>query len=1356
MVLVMLFDAVPVTALAEDEDIQPEAVVTALAEGEEKKPEDEVTASAEGEEKKPEAEAAASAEGENTQPKAEGDTSVESGNAAVETNPVSRGGQLNVEKANYHLLKANEYTVISVTGSFDRFLDPNYILGSASQAEETRGLNEEGDSASSASDTPELLQTIAAPESSSDTAEEPKNSNITTPAVPAIQQVKGLVAYEIELNEGVPFAEEYNYQVQIPVGVNMLAGKEESGKIIKIDKVDYRLFHLHTNENGTVKEEEITTVSVNQKDGAITDFSFTVKEFSTFVLVYTVDYYYISTIGKLSINYENLKESGNELLQVVQENNQYVTILDAAGILADSPIAENEDALRSDLSRVFLSNAAVKEDFGGEFFAAAAVTAEGQGVEYKDGSIRLTGDVELGTVTFTTKYAILTVEIANYKVPAAPVVPKTTDGFTYRFAGETATVAEILESCGIVSSYYISAKITDAEITDPEKNETDDAVTIEDGTLTAADYFDAVTLTVTLFDNSKVDIALTNPAPAEYTYRAKEENVLLSDVFAALKITHEIESVESSTEKIVISSTKADAASTEDGEKKETEKTETEETKTEETKTEETKTEKAETEVITLVISGDGDLLVTAKDGLKLVIHIIAPAPAVKGEVEATAAGAKAITIAFDEKAGLPATAVLTAEAVTDDNAAFAQYKDLAQSLAQSTFEQAELEKKAQAAAPRLRGGLRMMKSAAPLMATQALTDDSDEAKGEADTAENAAVSAQGAVNSAITKTTTQTEVAGVFELTLQDTAFEEGDNELQPKEAVTVSLELDQTLPANSTVYAIHFYTDEDGEPQQDAIPASAQSSTEGGTLVSFPAEGFSVYAITYTVGLYSGGYTHHLMVGQSITLSKLFTLFNLDKISEVASVEFSDPELMTVEALENDWLLTCLDHFDPSVSQTLTVTLLNGEVYTINVADAGITQQYVAADGETYEINIKFGADAQLPVDAVLSVEEIGPEHEKYQVYLAQALAALGVNAEPAGEEAEAEAEEETDSEEEAVEARNQFARFFDISIMQGEEKVQPQANVTVSIKLADAPEDGDMKVVHFDGENGLVVMQAEKDENDNLLVTTDSFSVYGVIHTSGTPTDVTDLNGQMFTVNYSGAYMTATSGRKSPLDVLVSTTTQSDATVWVFEDAGQPTQYYISTTANGTKQYLNLDLCSSQDWSANALLSDTPQVFSVSKSGDSYQFSTISGPANEPKTYYLCARWMDEANYYHGIMGNARTDTKFTLTFTQTAINTNETGNYAVIILNPSNNTYYAVQNDGSLVQVTYSEQNNTAGVILDYPLLWTYTSANDGLGDDALGNGETTGGSPYNIRIAADARGYDVNQLPQGYYYRYPAS
>ncbi len=587
------------------------------------------------------------------------------------------------------------------------------------------------------------------------------------------------MAYDIQLAQGTAAAKKYG--VAVPVDVDMLADYRDSDKILTVDSVSYQLFHLRTDENGETAAEPISAenVTVEDSDGEINSFFFKVDSFSTFVLTYAVEFTCIDTIGKLQINLENLAESVGESLRVVRENDQYVTVLNVAGMLAESSVPESEDDADAAPCKVTLLNGTAKEAFDSEFWSNAAAESSADGVEVADGSIRLTGDVELATVAFTTEGAVLTVEIAHYTQPAVPVVPETTDGFAYRFTEETANAADILAANEIVSSYYKVLSVSDESLVVPG----------EDGVLTAQDYFDELLLTLSLspYDDTEVQIRLTNPAPAEYTYRAKEENVLLSDVFAALKITAEIESIESSTEKIVISSTKADAASTEDGEKKETEKTETEETKTEETKTEETKTEKAETEVITLVISGDGDLLLTAKDGSKLVIHIIAPAPAVKGEVEATAAGAKAITIAFDEKAGLPATAVLTAQAVTDDNAAFAKYKNLAQALAQSTFEQAEL-KKAQAAAPKLRGGLRTMKKAAPLaaplMATQNLTDDSGEAKGEADSAENAAISAQGAVNSAITKTTTQTEVAGVFELTLQDTAFEEGDNELQPKEA--------------------------------------------------------------------------------------------------------------------------------------------------------------------------------------------------------------------------------------------------------------------------------------------------------------------------------------------------------------------------------------------------------------------------------------------------------------------------------------------------------------------------------------------------------------------------------------------
>ena len=483
MVLVMLFDAVPVTALAEDEDIQPEAVVTALAEGEEKKPEDEVTASAEGEEKKPEAEAAASAEGENTQPKAEGDTSVESGNAAVETNPVSRGGQLNVEKANYHLLKANEYTVISVTGSFDRFLDPNYILGSASQAEKTRGLSEEGDSAASAGDTQEVQKTqalassamvapmmntrsidvvqtkavlgsdqlvstkgvetesvnsrsltpvsdgesaaepkaaavaepkaaaaaAAEPKAAAAAAEpkaataaaEPKASEPEAPAAPTIQEATGLVAYEIELNDGVPFAKEYDYKVQIlDVDKNILEGVEEkSGQTIKIDKVDYRLFHIH---GETEKEISKSNFSVNRTDGTITDFSFTTTDFSTFVLVYTVEYHYTDNEAAITLDFTGFEPYSEENASRVfkydtEECVVRATVEDVLKVAQTEGVAADSNA----------------QNFEINFKAIKVKSAEGGVALAKDGSLVISAD---GTIVLTEGVKTLTVTVAFTKL----------------------------------------------------------------------------------------------------------------------------------------------------------------------------------------------------------------------------------------------------------------------------------------------------------------------------------------------------------------------------------------------------------------------------------------------------------------------------------------------------------------------------------------------------------------------------------------------------------------------------------------------------------------------------------------------------------------------------------------------------------------------------------------------------------------------------------------------------------------------------------------------------------------------------------------------------------------------------
>ena len=509
MVLVMLFDAAPVAVLAEGEDTQLGAEVSASA---------------------------------------------ESGNATGEANPVSRGGQLGVEKANYYLLDASEYTVTSVTGSFDRFLDPNYVPGNASQAEDTRGLSEGEDSAASADDqqtqalapsagiTPKLskrstpvlqtkdalgsVQTLntkgveaepandlsltsvsdgessAAPESPSATVEEPKASDTNAPAVPEPQQVKGLVAYEIELNEGVPFAKEYDYKVKVPVGVNMLKDvKEEPGKIIKINQVNYRLFHLHGET-----EEEITNVSVTQNDGIISNFTFTTEDFSTFVLVYTVDFVYIEKKTEISIDLGNFQANSNELGQLLYKNSKGLEELAVSDILDFAQDYLQDENVCGEVYTVSLQNGTALSDFDQNFFANSAVSIEGKGIEYDSGKITLLESFDEAKITFASEAGTLELTLENYTAPEKPVIPDDDDGFSYRFygVGEAANIADILQANEIVSSYYNNVSVSDEKL-----------VTVKDDALAVADYFDEVILTVSLSDGTEVEITLTNPAPVK-------------------------------------------------------------------------------------------------------------------------------------------------------------------------------------------------------------------------------------------------------------------------------------------------------------------------------------------------------------------------------------------------------------------------------------------------------------------------------------------------------------------------------------------------------------------------------------------------------------------------------------------------------------------------------------------------------------------------------------------------------------------------------------------------------------------------------------------------------------------------
>lgn len=404
--------------------------------------------------------------------------------------------------------------------------------------------------------------------------------------------------------------------------------------------------------------------------------------------------------------------------------------------------------------------------------------------------------------------------------------------------------------------------------------------------------------------------------------------------------------------------------------------------------------------------------------------------------------------------------------------------------------------------------------------------------------------------------------------------------------------------------------------------------------------------------------------------------------------------------------------------------------------------------ADGDTYTITVTYDEDAAIPDDAELKVHEILPDDQEYAGYLKQAeQTAYGAAA--------------FSDEAERIEmnAAENYARFFDIEIQSGGRKIEPAAPVTVDISLTDAPQtETALKVVHFDEKDGPVLMQAEarsknEDETANVRFETDSFSVYAVLKDS--ELNDNDLDGWSVTISRNGQYMTADTDYNYTPNRVRKTGNPAEAATWYFEspDPDQPGKYYLYTLgSNGGKRYLELKHQNGDDndEASAKVLDNWKTLFTVSKRPDGrYTIKTEDG-------YYL-NEYGGNNGPQNGFSGwNGISDNNYlTLDFKNDPTAQPPGSQYAVIIKNNQDNRYYAVQNNGSLVEVEYSEADNVARVKLDYPLLWTYTSLHDKLSDDTKTEvpDEDAGKAPYNIRVAVDARGFDGNQLPQGNYFRY---
>ena len=148
------------------------------------------------------------------------------------------------------------------------------------------------------------------------------------------------------------------------------------------------------------------------------------------------------------------------------------------------------------------------------------------------------------------------------------------------------------------------------------------------------------------------------------------------------------------------------------------------------------------------------------------------------------------------------------------------------------------------------------------------------------------------------------------------------------------------------------------------------------------------------------------------------------------------------------------------------------------------------LAADGETYKITVTYDETAGIPDGAKLRAYEILPEVLAYQEYYDESVQLLGIGKSNSGESFISSS------------AEIGTARFFDISIYNGDEKVIPASSVTVKIEYANSipvKENEVFKVIHF-GEDGTEILESQTKSDDNgvsaLTFKTNGFSAFATI--------------------------------------------------------------------------------------------------------------------------------------------------------------------------------------------------------------------------------------------------------------------
>ena len=278
----------------------------------------------------------------------------------------------------------------------------------------------------------------------------------------------------------------------------------------------------------------------------------------------------------------------------------------------------------------------------------------------------------------------------------------------------------------------------------------------------------------------------------------------------------------------------------------------------------------------------------------------------------------------------------------------------------------------------------------------------------------------------------------------------------------------------------------------------------------------------------------------------------------------QIAEINAQTVEA--GDWALISMLPFEST--ESLTVTMKTGEVFEIRVTDYQISTNVLTADGKTYKITVIYDDDAEIPAQSYLKAEEILSDSELYDELLSNSSVALNV-----------------------PEKDIEHIRFFNITIINGEEIIEPKKAVTVEIRYEDPVSyDGsqDFDVIHFGSEgtdvfSPVVTVNEENQTAQEFIFQTESFSTFAI---ASIPSRIEELIGNEYVLfiqpGTQGAVLSPENqtGYTNRLSAIPATSTGTSITAdvdqlpaWTITNGSQNGTYRLSTTYNNQTVYINI---------------------------------------------------------------------------------------------------------------------------------------------------------------------------------------